>query len=296
MKFLVMGSMNYDHIYRMKQIVSPGETASSMSLETVCGGKGLNQAVALAKAGASVFQAGMLGADGEEIRRSLLHYGVDGSRLGAVPERCGHAVIQVDESGQNAIVLYGGSNQCFTRAYMEEAMEGFSKGDWIVLQNEINGTKEAIRLAGERGLGIALNPSPFTAGILDWPLEQVSLLFLNEVEGGQLTGEKEETAMEEALADRFPEAEIVLTLGEKGAVWRKGKERLYQPAFLGPVVDTTAAGDTFTGFFLGARARGKTVAECLQTAARAAALTVGRPGAAPSIPTWEEVYQSGGLG
>ena len=141
------------------------------------------------------------------------------------------------------------------------------------------------------GMTIVLNPSPMDEKIFDMPLSYVDYLILNEVEGISMSGasHKEPERIREALMKRFPNARIVLTLGKEGAVYGYKEERYHQPIYPVKVVDTTAAGDTFTGFFMGSIVQGKGVEEALDIAAMASALTVSRRGASPSIPTWEEV-------
>lgn len=289
MKFLVMGSLNYDYVYKMDHIVAPKETAASSVMETVCGGKGLNQSIALAKAGAQVWHGGIVGEDGGMLKETAVAYGVHTEHIGTACGRSGHAIIQVDREGQNAIVLYGGSNRALTSEYIRKTLDSFEAGDWLVLQNEVNSVDEIIREGYARGLKIALNPSPFEPQILTWDLSKVSLFFLNEVEGAQMTGKQEENEILAALRERYPAAGVVLTLGEKGAVYASGTETVCQPAVFARAVDTTAAGDTFTGYFLAAHAKGFAPGACMEIAARAAAIAVGRKGAAPSIPVWEEV-------
>lgn len=291
MKFLVMGSLNYDYVYEMDHIAAPKETAASSNMETVCGGKGLNQSIALAKAGAEVWHGGIVGEDGGLLKETAAGYGVHIEHIKSVSGRSGHAIIQVDRKGQNAIVLYGGSNRKFTADYILRTLDFFEKGDCLVLQNEINHTDEIIREGYARGMNIVLNPSPFEPEILNWELSKVSTFFLNEVEGEQMTGKRDEKEMLAVLKARYPAAEFVLTLGEKGAVYAAGAEEIFQPAVPVCAVDTTAAGDTFTGYFLAARAKGFPAGQCLEIAARAASIAVGRKGAAPSIPVWEEVCE-----
>lgn len=289
MKFLVMGSLNYDYVYELNHIVQPGETVASVRMETLCGGKGLNQSIALAKAGSNVWQGGMIGEDGELLVNTAVRYGVGVEYLKIVSGRSGHAVIQVDANGQNSIVLYGGSNRKFTEEYIRETLEHFESGDYLVLQNEINRVNEVIREGYARRMKIVLNPSPYDAEILSWDLSKVSVFFLNEIEGEQMTGTGDVKKMIAILMQHYPEAEIILTLGEKGAFYGKGEQRFFQPAFPVKVVDTTAAGDTFTGYFLAARSKGFSAKKCLEIAAHASAFAVGKRGAAPSIPLWKEV-------
>lgn len=293
MKVLVYGSLNIDHVYALPHFVRPGETVSSTRYEKHAGGKGLNQAIALAKAGLPVWFAGAIGRDGLFLKETLEKAGVNTSFLNVLKDvPTGHAVIQVEQSGGNAIILYGGANQANTRAQAAQTLANFGAGDYVLLQNEINGGEEIIRLAHERGVGVILNPSPMTDALRRWPLEQVDFLILNEVEGADLTGKTEPDEILRGLEERYPFCRVVLTLGEKGAVYAFRGERVHQAAFRAQAVDTTAAGDTFTGYFLRGVLSGGAVQDALRLAARASAITVSRPGAGESIPCFDEVTGS----
>ncbi len=293
MPILNFGSLNLDHVYQVDHIVAPGETILSDKLDVHCGGKGLNQSIALARAGASVRHAGMIGPDGGALLDALAAEGVDVSLLRRVDVRSGNAIIQVAADGQNSIVLFGGANRANDRAYVDSVLSACAAEDIVLLQNELNLTEYIIEKAAERGLRIALNPSPCDARILspELPrlLSRVWMLLLNEVEGAQITGEEEPEAALSRLAETMPRAALVLTLGGKGVLYRKEGETLAVPASPARVVDTTAAGDTFTGYFLAAVAEGLPAPRALERAGRAAALTVSRAGAAVSIPRREEV-------
>ena len=290
MAFLVMGSLNYDDNYFLDHIVMPGETIASQAMESACGGKGFNQATALAKAGAEVYLAGLAGeADGERICREARENGIKDTFLRKKEGYTGKAIIQIDQTGQNSIVLFGGANRQWTLEYVDEVLEHFQAEDILILQNEINVTAEIITKAWKKGMKIVLNPSPFEKKILSWPLEKVSLFLLNEVEGGQMTGEKEPEKILKRLQAKYPNAAFVLTYGEKGAWYVGNGETAYCPAKNVKVIDTTAAGDTFTGYFLSARGRGYGVEESLKKATAAAGEAVTRKGAAVSIPCWEEL-------
>lgn len=286
---MVFGSLNIDHTYHVPHLVRMGETMASLAYSRNVGGKGFNQAVALKSAGGEVCFAGAIGADGVFLTDYLREKGVDTSCVQVLSEPTGHALIQVDEAGGNAILLFGGANQCISDAMIEKALSGMEPGDWILLQNEINDGARIIRAAHERGLAIILNPSPVSKALLSWPLELVSFLILNEVEGEDITGCSEPQAIVDALLARYPHCRIVLTLGEQGAVYADSGMRCEQAAFPCEAVDTTAAGDTFTGYFLQAAAEGEAMQAVLRRAACAAAIAVGRPGAAASIPTRDEV-------
>ena len=288
MKMLVFGSMNIDHVYRMSHLVRAGETLSSSVYQRNPGGKGLNQAIALARAGMEVSFAGAIGRDGLFLRDYLVSFGVDTSLVRVLEEPTGHAMIQLDEAGQNAIVLYGGANQQMTGASIRDTLADFGVGDCILLQNEINLLDEIVRQAKEKGMQVILNPSPMS-GALPPLLPLVDWLILNEVEGEDVTGCREPDAMLDALLERCPDCRVVLTLGVQGAMYADRTRRCFQPAFPVQVVDTTAAGDTFTGYFFQGVLGGGTVEEALRAAARASAIAVTRPGAGGSIPAMAEV-------
>lgn len=293
MKFLVMGSLNYDYTYVLDHIVKPGETTASVRMETACGGKGFNQAAALAKAGARVCLAGIVGTDGNQLTETARQYGVDCSLVKQEDGRTGHAVIQLDRNGQNSIVLFGGANRRWTAEYIQEVLSGFGNEDVLVLQNEINAVPQIMEAAWKKGLKIVLNPSPFEPDILDWGLDKVSLFMINEVEGQQMTRSAEPKEILDRLQQKYPKAAFVLTLGDRGACYADERQRLFGEAVKVNPVDTTAAGDTFTGYFLTAQSKGYEIQDCLRIAARASAVTVSRQGASVSIPRWEEAVCTG---
>lgn len=289
MRIMVFGSLNIDHTYHVPHLLRMGETMASHAYTRNVGGKGFNQAVALSRAGSDVCFAGAVGKDGAFLTDYLKACGVDTSCVRVLDEPTGHAIIQVDAAGGNAILLFGGANQCISDEMIEHALSGMQPGDWILLQNEINDGARVIRAAHERGLTIILNPSPVSGELLSWPLELVDYLILNEVEGEDITGEHDPEQILSELLMRYPHCRVVLTLGEQGAVYGSGSMRCKQAAYACDVVDTTAAGDTFTGYFLHAAAAREEISSALAQAACAAAIAVSRPGAAASIPTREEV-------
>ncbi len=291
-RVLNLGSLNLDYVYHVDHIVLPGETIDAADVQINCGGKGLNQSTALARAGAQVFHAGMIGEDGGALLDACRDTGVDVGLVRTVEGRTGHAIIQVDRLGQNSIVLFGGANRALTASYIEEALEGYGPDDVIVLQNEVNMLPRIIEAASTRGLRIVLNPSPFDDRIAECDLSRVWLFFVNEVEGAQLTGKTEADEIISELSRMFPAANIVLTLGSQGAVALVDGVRFEQPAVPCEVLDTTAAGDTFTGFFLAEYLRSGDAARALLTAAHASSIAVSRPGAAPSVPTLAEVREA----
>lgn len=294
-KILVLGSINIDHSYELERIVRPGETVASRAYRTAWGGKGLNQAIALAKAGARTALAAQLSkADRPGLETLCAPFGLDISGVRGLDCPSGHAIIQVESSGQNSIIIAAGANGLMEDATIS-AIDQYGPGDMLLLQNEVNRMPEIIRRGKERGMTVILNPSPCTEDMLDWPLELVDIFILNETEGEYISGSSQVEEMLDILSTKFPAAGIVLTLGAQGSVYLRGEEEHRAAALKVEAVDTTAAGDTYTGYFLAGLSRGKTVKESMELATRAAAVTVSRPGAAESIPMAEEILQAADL-
>ncbi|MBP3902151.1 MAG: ribokinase [Blautia sp.] len=292
MKVLNFGSLNVDYVYSLQHIVQAGETILSSGMNVFAGGKGLNQSIALAKAGLDVYHAGQIGNDGQILLDTCTQYGVHTDFVKQLDVKGGHTIIQVDEKGQNCIILYGGTNLMLTREFVDEVLSHFKEGDYLVLQNEVNQLNYMIDKAYERGMKIALNPSPYDSRLNECDLAKVSLFLLNEVEGEQMTGSADPDEILVRLAKLYPNASFVLTLGSNGAVFSDGTEKYFQDIFKVKAVDTTAAGDTFTGYFIAGLIEEMPVPEILRMSAKASSIAVSRPGAAPSVPTREEVMES----
>jgi ribokinase len=290
MKLLNFGSINIDLVYRLPHIVKPGETLASTSLEKFAGGKGSNQSIALGRAGAPVYHAGRIGKDGEWIVRTLKEAGVDVGNVRKDSGPSGHAIIQVADGGQNSIVLFPGANRAITRKDIRDTLTRFGRGDILLLQNEINAIPEIMTLAHQAGMKIWFNPAPFSPDILRYPLSLVDLFIVNEIEAADLSGAKAGKPALSALARQFPAAQILMTLGSKGAMLKSGTRKWTVPAPQVKAVDTTAAGDTFIGYFAASLIQGLSPEACLTFACKAAALSVTRKGAADSIPNQREVF------
>jgi ribokinase len=289
------GSINIDHVYRVPHLVRPGETLASHSYRQVLGGKGANQSLAIARAGGEVIHWGRLGQHDRWVIQTLSTAGVDTAHVELTAEASGHALIQVDDHGENAIILHPGANHGFTDAQQDALMAPVKPGDWLLLQNECNALGKLMVRAAEHGMNIAFNPAPMAANVLRLPLERCRLLFLNRGEAAMLVGLPEHTTTDDlldALRERLSQVEVVLTLGCDGVCYQHGETRLHLPAHPVKAVDTTAAGDTFVGYFMAARQRTDDIAAMLRLASSAAALCVQRAGAAPSIPVISEVYEA----
>ena len=292
MAILNLGSMNLDHVYTVSHFVRPGESLQTEELRNYFGGKGMNQSIAAARSGAAVFHAGMLGRGGEQIAAWLEACGADCSLLGRCDAPQGHTVIQVDPHGQNSILICGGSNQCITRSYIDQVLDQFHPGDYLMLQNEISELAYAVEAGCRRGLHVVLNASPLGGALNEIDLSRLSWLLVNELECAGLAGISDPFAAFDHLRAALPNTGILLTLGAEGSVaaWRGELHR--EPARRTTPVDTTGAGDTYTGYFIGSLSAGKPLAEAMRIASAAAAISISLPGASASIPDMEMVLRA----
>ncbi len=288
MKILNYGSMNVDHVYEVQHIVQPGETVNARSLQLYPGGKGLNQSIAVARAGGHIFHVGVLGADGAILEQALTESGVHTDHIKRVPGSSAHTVIQVDRNGQNSILVFADENITLTDGEMDAVLSRFEAGDAVIFQNELARGPVFMEKAARRELTVIFNPSPMEESVFSFPLDRVHWFVVNEIEGGALTGEAVPERMLDAFRKKYPRAGVLLTLGCDGAWMMRGEERLFQPSFPVRAVDTTAAGDTFLGYFVTGLLRGENPQAVLERAAKASAIAVSRPGAAVSIPSLEE--------
>ena len=282
-KILNIGSLNLDYVYAVPHFVEAGETLLAARRDVYAGGKGLNQTVAAARAGAEVYHGGAVGADGDMLLELLQAAGADVSAVARAEAPTGHAIIQVSPQGENAIIILGGANRAVTTETVAAALDKVSAGDILLLQNEINGLADIIRRAAKKGLRILFNPAPMESSVKALPLELLDTLIVNEGEGRALAGDMA------ALRWAYPKQRILLTQGSRGASLWTGAELLFQPAFPVKAVDTTAAGDCFLGYYAAALAEELPYAQALRLASAASALAVQKQGAAPSIPVRSEV-------
>jgi len=289
MNILNFGSLNIDKVYEVADIVRPGETITSKSYRKFYGGKGLNQSIALAFAGAKVHHAGKIGKDGLFLKTFLENTGVDVSNIGITDSPTGHAIIQVNKNGENSIILFGGANKKISIKDINDVLHKFLPGDYILLQNEISSIPEILNRASEMNLNIVFNPAPMGPEVLQYPLNNVKYFIMNEIEGEGFTGEKKPEHIISNLLLSFPDAAIILTLGENGIYYADSERKIFIPSKKVATRDTTGAGDTFVGYFLAGLVAGQNIKKCLHNANLAASICVSRPGAAESIPKKEEL-------
>jgi len=288
-KILNFGSINIDHVYQVPHFVQPGETLPSTQLTTGLGGKGANQSVAIAKAGMAVSHVGRVSKTDHWAVEMMSSAGVDMTNTKIVEEPSGHAIIQVDDNGENAIVLHGGANQGFTRQKLEDIFVSNRDADMLLLQNETNLIEDAIELARTLNIKIAFNPAPMTSEISELPLQYIDTLIVNRGEAEILTNQIKVDDIVSQLVSRFPLTKVVLTLGENGAMLIDSSSVIHVNSPKVEVVDTTCAGDTFVGYFLAGLTNRLEYLDALNQACYAAALAVTKSGAIASIPNLDEV-------
>ena len=285
-----LGSLNLDHIYHLPHHVQSGETLSATSFRVGAGGKGCNQSIACALAGAKVFHAGCIGQDGKMLKELLEKSGADTSLLQEVDTPTGCAVVMINAEGNNSIILYSGANSKISSELLEKLFAQAEAGDVLLLQNETNMLAEAMKRAKQKAMKIAFNFAPFDkAKAAELPLELADYLIVNEIEGAGLAGEVKSEDILVKLTSLYPDTQIILTLGAAGVVWAGPGGKGGLPAFPAEVVDTTAAGDTFIGYFLAGINENMSIEEAATLASKASAICCSRPGAGPAIPRRAEI-------
>ena len=293
MKILNFGSLNIDYVYNVDHIIVSGETLSASDRNIFPGGKGLNQSVAFARAGANVWHAGNIGKeDGGILLDTLKENSINTDYLQQLDNApSGHTVIQVDKTGLNCILVYGGANSLQTRENIDNTLKNFSANDYLILQNEINDISYIMEKAKSIGMKIILNPSPIDEDILALPLDYVDVFMVNEIEAAQLVDGDSDEELLDNFVKKYPDTHTVMTIGSRGAHYAYKDQREFHGIFDIKVVDSTAAGDTFTGYFIQTFAETNDAYEALRVASAASTLAVSRAGASTSIPYLEEVEQ-----
>lgn len=292
-KIAVVGSLNMDLVARAARIPQPGETILGGALQYHPGGKGANQAVAAARLGGTVRMVGRVGQDAfaQPLLMNLAAVGIDHTYVVATPDvATGVALIVVDDTGQNSIVVTAGANTLLSPADVDAAESIIADAAVLLLQLEIplNAVKRAAEIAHHHGVQVILNPAP-AQKLPDELLSLVDILIPNEIETSLLTGLAVSTRAEAeaaARALRQPGIEtVIITLGKQGALLAQADASIIIPAFDVQAVDTTAAGDAFVGSLAVALAEGRSLEDAVRRGNAAGALSVTRPGAQPSLPT-----------
>lgn len=292
MKILNFGSCNIDYVYSVPHFVSPGETLSADELNSFPGGKGLNQSIAVANAGCRIFHAGCIGKDGSFLKELLESKNVNTDYLYVVDEKTGHAIIEVDKNGENRIILFSGANAKIDEQMIDLTLNQFSENDILILQNEISCRNYLIEKAKEKNMTIIFNPAPFTGDITLDLISDVSYLIVNETEAYNLTGQNEIDMIIEKIRSDLPKCKVVVTLGKEGCYYFDDKQIIRQNAFNVETVDTTAAGDTFIGYFVAGVAKNIPIETNLRICCMASAICVKTLGASTAIPTISEVEEN----
>jgi ribokinase len=289
MAVINFGSINIDHVYQVDHFVQPGETQASKSYQQLLGGKGANQSIALARAGSDVWHVGKINQADAGFKQTMIRENINCKYVNCTDTASGHAIIQVTPSGENAIVLFGGANQELSEKDILQALDGAKSSDWVLTQNETSAIDQVLLQAKEKGLKVAFNPAPMTESVKHLPLHLIDLLIVNEVEAEEISGHHNLEQIEAYFRKDWPQTEVLITLGKAGVRMLKKEKTIDVPAFEVTAVDTTAAGDTFIGYFLSAYAAHSDAKTALTRACAASALAVTKSGAAQSIPTKDEV-------
>ena len=290
-RVLNFGSILTSHTYRVDRFILPDSKIkySGGYYQLSPGGKGLNQSIALAQAGAEVYHAGRIGKYDIWLKEMMNKKGVDATLIETIDMMTDNAIVQVDSKGENLIAVFGKMNHSFAEKDILRALRDFNEKDYLLVQNETNLVSEIILAGKAKGMKIVFNPAPMTPEVLGYPLESVDIFFMNQSEAYDLTGSSSPLVIYKMLAKRSPKVELVLTIGRKGAYYFGPSGYAFQTALPVQVADTTGAGDTLNGFFLSEYIRTGEPKASLAFAIRAAAISVSRHGAADSIPSRKEV-------
>lgn len=280
-----LGSINIDNVYRVQHLPAAGETLAAYEYQQGLGGKGANMSVAAARAGAHVRHIGAIGPEGRWARDRMLEYGVDTRHVAELTVATGHANVTIDDDGENQIILYPGANRAIEPRLASDIIATAQPGDVVLLQNETSAQIDVAQAGKAANARVIYAAAPFEARAVQAVLLYVDVLVLNAVEAAQLEAAMGKTVSELAISD------VIVTLGAEGCRHidiANGTETT-RPAIKVDVVDTTGAGDTFTGYVAAALDRGMPMSQALDLATKAAALMVTRLGAADVIPDLKDI-------
>mgnify|MGYP003275512614 FL=1 len=298
-KIAVLGSINIDTTYRVNEFPKPGQTIQALSKSSTGGGKGNNQAVAAARSEAQTYFIGMVGTDdeGKFMLENLAEEGINTDLISQNKEiGTGTALVTLNSSGQNDIMVYGGANQAMTTEVLNGSEAVLAQVDFLLAQNETpqEVTLAAFKLAKSLGVKTIFNPAP-AGKIMPALLEYTDIIIPNETECQALTGSEitDEVSMQ-AAANAFKEmgvGTLLITLGSKGVYYSTPSSQGLVPAFKVQALDTTAAGDTFIGALASQLSKDlSNIVPALTYAQKASSLAVQKMGAASSIPSAEEIF------
>lgn len=289
-KVVNLGSLCIDRVYRVPRFAETGETLPSLTYNVYPGGKGLNQSIALARAGAEVSHVGCIGSDGVFLLEALRTEGIDVSHVELRAGFSGSACIQVDDRGENAIVMTGGANRRLAKSQLSSMVAMLQPNDWLLLQNEVNDLQSVLQRSALSQCSVVFNLAPVDQNIHDYDLRLVDYLIMNEIEALALSRTSSIRDAFSWVGEHIPTCHTVITLGAKGLFYLNNANTPIQISAISVnSVDGTGAGDTFIGFFVGALLKGQSVNQALQFGSAAGALSTTKPGAASSIPTLAEV-------
>ncbi len=282
-----LGSINIDVVYRVPHLPTPGETLAATEVTRGLGGKGANMSVAAARAAARVAHIGAVGSDGGWTVDRLMEYGVDVRHIARLSGETGHAIIAVDDAGENNIILYSGANRVLALDMIAAALASADHGDTLLMQNETNGQAEAAQIASQLGLKVVYAAAPFDADAVREVMPYLDMLVLNAVEAAQLS-----SSLGAELEDLHI-SQIVVTRGADGCDHYDNirKSKLHYPSVKVAAVDTTGAGDTFTGYLVAGLDRDLPTAQAIELAMTAAAIMVTRHGTADVIPDLKDIEE-----
>ena len=288
-QILNFGSLNIDKVYSLDHIVNEGETISAISYNEGLGGKGLNQSIALKRAGADVIHAGFVGEDDGDILLDYLAENEINFLVEKVSGNSGHAIIQVDKDAKNSIIVEAGANKKIDKSYIDQVLAEFEEGDYILLQNEISNLPYIVDVASKRKMKIFLNPSPVDETLNAIDFSKIDTLILNETEAYEISGCEDPDKIIDYFRDRYQDLKLLLTLGKDGGIYSSKDTRIKFSSFKTNAMDTTGAGDTFLGYFLANISKDEDLEKSLKLASLAAGLACSKKGAAASIPRLKEV-------
>ncbi len=283
-----LGSINWDRIYHLAHFPAAGETISASGTDTGLGGKGLNQSVAVIRAGGELAHCGAIGAKDAPMAEALKSLGIDTTAIEKVDNfGTGTALILLDSSGENSIILEAGANHHISQQHISSSLSNSRPGDWFLTQNETNNIEFGIDFARAQNMNIAFAAAPFDHNIVIPLLEKIDLLAVNQIEYEQILQALGSSQLPDNVA-------IFLTKGAAGIQYIVGGQSLEFAAPSVEVVDTTGAGDTALGSFLARLDQQFEHQEALEFAVFASALQVTRSGAVGAIPELHEVEEFAG--